>query len=99
MERWANEGKLILVAALDGTFQRQPFLTVLQLVPLAEDVTKLKAVCAHCHREAAFTHRKSTEAAVEVSPLFLYGEHLAVKEESRHIHTYIHRFSVRSDFE
>ena len=66
-ERWANEGKLVLVAALDGTFRRQPFLPVLQLVPLAEDVTKLKAVCAHCHREAAFTHRKSPENAVEVS--------------------------------
>lgn len=65
-ERWANEGKLVLVAALDGTFKRQPFLPVLQLVSLAEDVTKLKAVCAHCHREAAFTHRKSPEDAVEV---------------------------------
>ncbi|KAK9847843.1 hypothetical protein WJX84_008264 [Apatococcus fuscideae] len=65
-ERWANEGKLVLVAALDGTFKRQPFLPVLQLVSLAEDVTKLKAVCAQCHREAAFTHRKSPEDAVEL---------------------------------
>ena len=38
-ERWANMGKTVIVAALDGTFQRKPFNQILQLVPLAEEVS------------------------------------------------------------
>ena len=34
--------KVVLIAALDGTFQRKPFPNILELVPLAENVTKLK---------------------------------------------------------
>ena len=40
-ERWAEAGKIVIVAALDGTFQRKPFNQILQLVPLAEEVTAL----------------------------------------------------------
>jgi len=42
---------------LDGTFQRKPFGTILNLIPLAENVTKLSAVCMDCGNEAAFTKR------------------------------------------
>ncbi|KAK9903332.1 hypothetical protein WJX75_003109 [Coccomyxa subellipsoidea] len=65
-ERWANEGKIVIIAALDGTFQRQPFRSILELIPLAEEVFKLQAVCSGCHREAAFTHRLGDEQEVEV---------------------------------
>jgi thymidine kinase len=47
-EKLANQGKTVIVAALDGTFQRKPFGKVLELIPLAEDVTKLTAVCMIC---------------------------------------------------
>ena len=40
-ERWANAGKTVIVAALDGTFQRKPFNQILQLIPLAEEVNAL----------------------------------------------------------
>ena len=40
-EKWANAGKTVIVAALDGTFQRKPFNQILQLVPLAEEVSTL----------------------------------------------------------
>ncbi|CAL5222064.1 g4365 [Coccomyxa viridis] len=66
VERWANAGKTVIVAALDGTFQRKPFNHILQLIPLAEEVLKLRAICSHCHREAAFTHRLGDEKDVEV---------------------------------
>jgi len=65
-EQMANSGKIVLVAALDGTFQRRPFPEILSLVPLAEDVTKLQAVCMRCFRDAAFSKRISEEAGVEV---------------------------------
>mgnify|MGYP001055552487 CR=1 FL=1 len=62
----ANSGKIVIVAALDGTFQRKPFGKVLNLVPLAETVTKLSAVCVMCQDDAAFSVRLSNETAVEV---------------------------------
>lgn len=67
-EEMANEGKVVVVAALDGTFQRKPFGDILSLVPLAEEVTKLKAVCMNCFEEAAFSKRITSddEGKVEV---------------------------------
>lgn len=54
-EKMANMGKIVIVAALDGTFQKKPFGSVLELVPLSESVTKLSAVCMICFRDASFT--------------------------------------------
>ena len=53
----ANLGKIVLVAALDGTFERKPFGNIINLIPLAEKVNKLCAVCVYCTSEAAFTKR------------------------------------------
>ena len=44
-EKMASRGKIVIVAALDGTFERKAFGPILELVPLAESVTKLTAVC------------------------------------------------------
>ena len=41
-EDMANIGKVVLIAALDGTYQRKPFQNIMNLVPLAENITKLK---------------------------------------------------------
>lgn len=60
----ANRGKIVLVAALDGTYQRQGFANILNLVPLAENVVKLTAVCMSCFNEAAFTKRIGLEKEV-----------------------------------
>ncbi|XP_029007916.1 thymidine kinase, cytosolic [Betta splendens] len=65
-EEMANLGKTVIVAALDGTFQRKPFGNILNLVPLAESVVKLHAVCMQCYKEAAYTKRIGAEKEVEV---------------------------------
>lgn len=65
-EDMANRGKTVIVAALDATFQRQGFGNILQLVPLAESVVKLSAVCMVCYQEGHYTKRTSTETALEV---------------------------------
>ena len=65
-EAMANSGKIMIVAALDSTFERKPFGSILNLIPLAESVVKLSAVCNTCFREAAFTRRISEEKEVEV---------------------------------
>ncbi|KFQ63463.1 Thymidine kinase, cytosolic, partial [Pelecanus crispus] len=65
-EMMANAGKTVIVAALDGTFQRKAFGSILNLVPLAESVVKLNAVCMECYREASYTKRLGAEREVEV---------------------------------
>ncbi|XP_025081411.1 thymidine kinase, cytosolic-like [Pomacea canaliculata] len=65
-DQLANEGKIVIVAALDGTFQKKAFGDILNLVPVAENVTKLSAICAICYQSAAFTRRKTKENEVEV---------------------------------
>lgn len=46
-----QQGKIVIVAGLDGNANRQPFGQILQLVPHAEEVTKLKARCEQCLAE------------------------------------------------
>lgn len=65
-ETMANAGKVVLIAALDGTFQRKPFANILELVPFAESVVKLSAVCMNCFGEAAFSKRTTEEDSLEV---------------------------------
>lgn len=65
-EAAANGGKIVIVSALDGTFQRKPFGDVLRLIPMAESVVKLKAVCMVCCKDAAFTKRITDEQQTEV---------------------------------
>lgn len=42
----------------------QPFGNILNLVPLAESVLKLNAVCMQCYKEAAYTKRLGAEKEV-----------------------------------
>uniref|UniRef100_A0A671L931 Thymidine kinase n=1 Tax=Sinocyclocheilus anshuiensis TaxID=1608454 RepID=A0A671L931_9TELE len=44
----------------------QAFGNILNLVPLAESVVKLNAVCMQCFKEAAYTKRLGAEQEVEV---------------------------------
>jgi len=46
---WADECSVhIVVAGLDGTFTRAPFGDMLRLIPHAEDVLRLSALCSQC---------------------------------------------------
>ena len=49
VDGWINEHhKIVLCAGLDGDSQRKPIDDTLQLIPLADKVTKLSAVCHKC---------------------------------------------------
>lgn len=65
-ENMASQGKVVIVAALDGTYQREGFPNILKLLPLSESIIKLMAVCMVCYREAAFTKRIGSETEVEI---------------------------------
>ena len=49
-DRLADMGKIVILSALDGTYQRKEFGDVLKLIPRAESVTKLSSVCKICYR-------------------------------------------------
>ncbi|AOA33024.1 hypothetical protein GTPV_gp062 [Goatpox virus Pellor] len=65
-ENMANMGKIIIIAALDSTFQRKEFNDILKLIPLSEKVTKLNAVCMECYKDAAFSKRITKEKEIEL---------------------------------
>lgn len=61
---WADKYlKKIIVSGLDGDFKRQPFGDLLKLIPYADNVTKLNALCSFCKdgTQAIFTFRTSDE--------------------------------------
>ena len=49
----------VVVAGLDGDFQRQPIGQMLELIPHADSCIKLNALCSKCKdgTNASFTHR------------------------------------------
>ena len=55
-DQLASQGKLVIVSALDGNFQRKSFANIADLIPLAEKISKLQALCA-CGADAPFTKR------------------------------------------
>ncbi len=62
-----RQKKTLICAGLDATFEMEPFLSVIQLIPRAESVMKLTAVCMECREvEASFSKRLSTENTAEV---------------------------------
>jgi thymidine kinase len=56
-QRLAARGVRVIVAGLDQDFRGAPFGPMPQLLALAEDVTKLHAICAVCGEEASRTQR------------------------------------------
>ncbi|ONK59788.1 uncharacterized protein A4U43_C08F10700 [Asparagus officinalis] len=61
-----RDGKTVIVAGLDGDYLRKRFGSVLDIVPLAESVTKLTARCEICGRPAYFTLRKTEQKETEL---------------------------------
>ena len=72
----ANSGKRIIIAGLDMDFLGSPFGIMPQLLAIAEDVTKVHAICVNCSSTANYSFRKSLDkklvkigAEEEYSPL------------------------------
>jgi thymidine kinase len=65
-DRVANSGRIVIIACLDADFLRKPFGDVCNLVPRAELITKLTAVCNRCTADAAFTLRTTNATQQEL---------------------------------
>jgi thymidine kinase len=66
-DRMANQGKIIIISALDGDFKRKGFGKFLnEIVPLCEEVIKLNSICHICQSEmGAFTQRTTDDQEIE----------------------------------
>ncbi|MBS1706853.1 MAG: thymidine kinase [Armatimonadetes bacterium] len=53
----ADRGVEVILAGLDQDFRRRPFGPMPQLLALADEVVKLKAICMHCGAPASHTYR------------------------------------------
>ena len=48
VEQALKDGKHLILAGLDGDFRQQRFGELLNVIPLADEVTKLQALCMEC---------------------------------------------------
>jgi thymidine kinase len=64
-ESLIEAGKIVIVSGLNGTFKRDPWPTISALIPLANEITKLSAVCSVCTKDADYSKK------VEGNPLEL----------------------------
>jgi thymidine kinase len=65
-ERLTDHGKTVIIAGLDGTFQRKPFGPILELIAKSESILKLSAICTATGAEAAFSKRTVDSQELEV---------------------------------
>ncbi|MDO4780703.1 MAG: thymidine kinase [Bacteroides sp.] len=65
----ANEGVRVIVAGLDMDFKGNPFGPIPQLCAIADEVSKVHAICVKCGQLASFSHR-----TVDVDKQVLLGE-------------------------
>ena len=56
-KKMADAGKRVIVAGLDMDFLGTPFGPMPALMAIAEDVTKVHAICVRCGNLAQFSHR------------------------------------------
>lgn len=60
----ANQGQRVIIAGLDMNFKGKPFGPMPELMAVADDVTKVHAVCVRCGAIAQFSHRLSEDEQI-----------------------------------
>lgn len=64
-----RDGKHVVCVGLDGDANRKPFGEILQLIPLCDNVEKIKSLCSECKdgTPALFSHRLTpSESQIQV---------------------------------
>ncbi|MGV3463821.1 MAG: thymidine kinase [Heyndrickxia sp.] len=83
----ANKGYRVILAGLDQDFRGEPFGPMPQLLSIAEQVTKLQAVCTICGSPASRTQRLiNGNPACYEDPVILVGASEAYEARCRHHH-------------
>lgn len=82
-----SHGIRVLIAGLDMDFRGEPFGEMPYLLAIAEDVTKLHAICPICGEEAAWTQRLvNGQPAHYDDPIILVGAQESYEPRCRDHH-------------
>ncbi|EKP93768.1 thymidine kinase [Thermaerobacter subterraneus] len=80
-------GLRVIVSGLDMDFARRPFGPMPELMALADEVLKLKAICVVCGEPATFTQRLiGGRPAAPDDPVILIGGHESYEPRCRRHH-------------
>lgn len=83
----ANRGYRVIAAGLDQDFRGEPFGPMPKLMALAENVTKLQAICLVCGSPASRTQRLiNGKPASYDDPIILVGASESYEPRCRHCH-------------
>ena len=87
VQQLADHGYRVILAGLDQDFKGVPFGPMPFLMAIAEQVTKLQAVCSVCGSPASRTQRLiNVEPAKADDPVILVGASEAYEPRCRHHH-------------
>ena len=91
VQQLAAHGIRVIVAGLDMDFRGEPFGPMPQLLSIAEDVTKLHAICVVCGEDACRTQRLvNGEPARYDDPIIMVGAQEAYEARCRKHHQVPH---------
>jgi len=86
-EYFANNGIRVICSGLDRDFRGEPFSFMPKLLSLAEEVTKLSAICVKCHTPATRTQRIINGKPAQYNdPIILVGAKDSYEARCRHCH-------------
>lgn len=83
----ADSGFDVIVAGLDMDFRGEPFGPMPELLAGADEIVKLRAICARCGRDAARSQRLiDGRPAPASAPIILVGAEESYEARCRHCH-------------
>jgi thymidine kinase len=83
----ADRGIRVIAAGLDQDFRAEPFGKMPELLALAENVTKLQAICVVCGSPASRTQRLINHKPASYNdPIILVGASESYEPRCRHCH-------------
>ncbi|MHB8928493.1 MAG: thymidine kinase [Bacillota bacterium] len=87
VQRLVQAGRRVIVAGLDMDFAGRPFGSMPVLMALADEVTKLKAICVKCGEPACFNQRliNGRPAAID-DPIIVIGGKESYEARCRRCH-------------
>lgn len=92
IKNFASEGYRVICGGLDTDFRGEPFGIISPLLALAEDVTKLTAICTCCGNLATKTQRIiNGKPAYYDDPIILVGEKESYEARCRNCHIVLKR--------
>lgn len=73
VDHLANKGIRVIVCGLDQDFKRRPFKIMANIMSIADDIVKLKAVCLVCKNAASCSFRTSASSdTIEIGDIEKY---------------------------